>query len=446
MAHQPSAIDSELPPYAVALAQRARSGRLVIYAGAGLSFAEPAGLPSGAEVAKRLHARLKGAFPPLAGVDHDDLVAIADAVAGLPGGEEALRLTAVEVAEFTTAAPTCGHVTLALMLLEGVIDVLTTNWDNCIERGGLPAHVPSVVTAQDLLDVVGRRVLKIHGCATRPQSLLLTTAHLSSPPAWVADETRAKLGNAVVVFVGIGDIAGYVKQRLTEAIANVGTVDNIRVVSPGIVTGWDASPWSELVPALDVDHRIPATADGFIEKLGAAYVHLTLGDLAAHVADEAAVAEAFTVGAAALRKHDALTVLAWTRRSGVVSTAGTSVLNSEPMIEAIAALSKAAGPDFVITRDWIIESAAKNMNFEVLTSVGGASAARLRREARNRLEQHLARGVKAPTFLIGGGIGWTTATDALPADIMGDGDAGDVVDGPANVEPTILHAREVLAA
>lgn len=445
MTHQPSAIDSELPPYAVALAQRARFGRLVIYAGAGLSFAEPAGLPSGAEVARRIYARLIDAFPALTGIQEDDLVAIADAVAALPGGEEALRLTAVEVAEFTTATPSYGHATLALMLLDGVLDVLTTNWDNCIERSAAPEHVPSVVTTHDLLNVAGRCVLKIHGCATRPESLLITTVHLDAPPAWVVDETRAKLGNAVVAFVGIGDIAGYLKKRLAEAIADVGNVDNIRVISPGIVNGWEASQWSELVPGLDIEHRIPASADLFLERLAAAYVHLILGDLAAHVADEPAVADGFNAGAAAIRKHDALTVLAWTRRSGVVCAAGTSVINSGPMTEAIAALGKLAGPDFKITRDWTVTNAAEDKHFEVLTSVGATSASRLRREARNRLEQHLARGIPAPKFLIGGGIG-SHATEDSPVDMIGGGDVADVVDGPANAQPAILYAREVLTA
>lgn len=123
MAHQPSSIGSGFPPYAVGLAQQARLGALVIYAGAGLSLAEPAGLPTGAEVAKRIHARLQGVFPVLATVQGDDLVAIADAIAGLAGGEEALRLTAVEVADFTSATPTYGHEILANLLLEGVLDV-----------------------------------------------------------------------------------------------------------------------------------------------------------------------------------------------------------------------------------------------------------------------------------------------------------------------------------
>lgn len=108
MVHHPAAISSDLPAYAVAIAQRARTGRVTIYAGAGLSLAEPAGLPTGAAVAEKIHARLKDAFPALNGVDRRDLVAIADAVAGLNGGEDALRLVAVQAAEFTTATPTYG--------------------------------------------------------------------------------------------------------------------------------------------------------------------------------------------------------------------------------------------------------------------------------------------------------------------------------------------------
>ena len=54
------------------------------------------------------------------------------------GGIDALRNTVVQVAEFTSADSNYGHRVLALLLLEGAIDVLTTNWDTCIERGGLP--------------------------------------------------------------------------------------------------------------------------------------------------------------------------------------------------------------------------------------------------------------------------------------------------------------------
>lgn len=444
MAHQPGAIDAGLPPYAIALARRARSGRLVIYAGAGLSLAEPAGLPTGAQVAEQVHARLRDAFPDLDCVDQGDLVAIADAVVGRDGGEEALRFTAVQTAEFTTATPTYGHCILAELLLEGVLDVLTTNWDNCVERAGGLEDVLSVVTAHDLLNAVGRRVLKIHGCASQPDSLLLTSAHLRTPPSWVTDETRARLGNAVVVFVGIGDVAGYVEQRLKEAITDVGPIHNIRVVSPGIVNGWDASNWSQLVPDLAEGYRIAATADDFLEKLGGAYVQVSLAELAASMRDATAVAQAFVEAATALRKHDALTVLAWTRRAGVVAKGGVSVLNTESMAEAIAALGRLTGRDFEITRDSTLDTPKGYI--EVLAAVGVTSASRLQREARNRLEHHRAKGVPEPRFLIGGGIGWGAPELVLPRDIFSEGDASDVVDGPMNAEPTILRAREVLAS
>jgi hypothetical protein len=78
--------------------------------------------------------------------------------------------------------------------------------------------------------------------------------------------------------------------------------------------------------------------------------------------------------------------------------------------------------------------------------VGVISASRLRREAQNRLEQHVAKGAPEPTFLLGGGIGWAAPAGVLPTDILGEGDATDVVDGPMHAEPTILPAREVLAA
>lgn len=320
---------------------------------------------------------------------------------------------------------------------------MTTNWDNCIERACEREHVSSIIIAEDLLHVAGRSVLKIHGCATKPNTLLLTSAHLHVPPTWVTDETRAKLGNAVVVFIGIGDVADYVKQRLEEAVADVGNVANIRVVSPGIVDDWAASEWSTLIPTLAGDHRIPATADEFLEKLGAAYVHMTLAGLAAELQAEATIGLAFGEAADGLRKQDALTVLAWTRRAGVVAKSGASVLSTESMAEALAALGKLTGGNFTITPDLILQTTKGPV--EVLASVGIASATRLRREAQNRFEKYVAQGVPGPTFLVGGGIGWE-AVDALPADVLAEGDATDVVDGPMHAQPEVVRASEVLAA
>ena len=92
------------------------------------------------------------------------------------------------------------------------------------------------------------------------------------------EQTHARLGSAVVVFIGIGDVAPYVKQRIIEAIAEVGSVENIRVVSPDIMTTWDTSQWRSVAPDLRDDDKIQVTADQFMEELGAAYIITRLAE------------------------------------------------------------------------------------------------------------------------------------------------------------------------
>ncbi len=440
--HQPEPIDAGVPAYAVALAELGRAGRLVIYGGAGISLAEPAGLPTGAAVAKGIYDRLRDAFPAIAGVNEHDLVAVADAVAVLASGEEALRLTAARVAEFTSATPTYGHRVLALLLLEGVVEAMTTNWDDCIERGGGGERVSSIVTEHDLLHVAPRAVLKIHGCATQPASLLITSAHLASPPSWVSDQTRARLGTAVVVFVGIGDVAGYVRVRIEEALADAGPPANVRIVSPGINDGWDGSQWAELLPNLDPQQRIAMTADAFLEKVGSGFVHIVLASVAAELGAEAELAAYFHAASSGLRTHDPATVLQWARHTGVVAEPGSSVLDSPAMSSALLAVGKLFGPNFTLTREGTIET--DEGQYEVLVAVGTQSASRLRREAQNRLERHLGNGIE-PKFLVSGGVGWPAAEPVGDHDILGGGLPGDVVDGPINATAEILRAELVIA-
>ena len=77
-----------------------------------------------------------------------DLLAIADAVAALPDGEDALRQTSAKSANFKSAKPGYAHRVLAHLMLEGAIDILTTNWDNCIERGSGEERLPTVTNDQ----------------------------------------------------------------------------------------------------------------------------------------------------------------------------------------------------------------------------------------------------------------------------------------------------------
>lgn len=264
-------------------------------------------------MAAAIHMQLKTAFHVLETVEASDLVAVADAVAALPGGEDALRQTSAKSADFKSAKPGYAHKVLAHLMLEGAIDVLTTNWDNCIERGAGEERLPTVTNDHDLADVSPPWVLKVHGCASKPDSLLLSSGHLENPPTWVQEQTHARLGSAVVVFMGIGDVAGYVKRRIAEAIHEVGSVENIRVVAPDIETNWEGSQWGTVAPSLHDDHKIPATADLFMEQLAAAYTIGRLGEHSVTLSSDEELAVNFEAAKAGLFKSDSLTVLQWAR-------------------------------------------------------------------------------------------------------------------------------------
>ena len=56
-------------------------------------------------------------------------------------------------------------------------------------------------------------------------------------------------------FVGISDVAGYVRTRIQEAKEAIGTGGAIFVVSPSIQTEWNGSHWAEILPDLKAARR-----------------------------------------------------------------------------------------------------------------------------------------------------------------------------------------------
>lgn len=445
MQHCPSPLSAGVEPYAVALAARALSaGKLVLYVGAGISMAPPTSLPAGATLAATIHARLKSAFPQLENVAEDDLVAIADVVAALQDGADALRQTSAISADFKAARPGYSHRALAHLMLEGAIDVLTTNWDTCIERGAGDEILPTVTNQAELAEVTPPWVLKVHGCASKPDSLLISSDHLSDPPVWVKEQTHARLGSAVVVFVGIGDIAGYVRQRIEEALSDVGVVDNIRVVSPGIRDGWEESDWKGVVPGLSDDHKIPATADAFMEQLTAAYVRARLDEHSRRVSSEDVLAEALGAAVSGLFAADPLSVLQWARESDITPRAAVPVLRSPEMGKALIALGKLAGESARLTRNHIFETDQGPV--EVLIATQTVPARRLVEMAVDRLQTHANWGERAPLFLVAGGVGPMPQPDSLPPSILGETDDLNIVDGTLALVPDIRHADEVIAS
>ncbi|MFE4541580.1 SIR2 family protein [Arthrobacter sp. NPDC056727] len=445
MSHAPPSVTANVPPYAVALATQAMSGgKVVIYAGAGISLSQPTNLPTGASLSKVIHTRLKAAFPSLEGIDPWDLVAVADAVAALPNGESALRQTSASAANFKSAKPGYAHRVLAHLMLEGAIDVLTTNWDNCIERGAGEERLPTVTSNHDLAEITPPSVLKIHGCASQPNSLLVTSGHLQDPPPWVREQTHARLGSAVVVFIGIGDVAGYVKQRIQEAINEVGSVENIRVVTPDIESGWESSQWRTVAPNLRNDHKIPATADQFMDQIASAYIIGRFGEHSAGIASDAELTANLEKATEGLFKSDSLTVLQWAREVDINPRAGEAVLKSPELGKVLIALGRLGGDSVRLAQNLVFDT--DQGPIEVLVATQTVPQRHLVEAAEYRLQAHAYRDEPHPRFVVAGGVGRITKSSSLPNNIMGDADERDIVDGPLALVPDITHADEVLAS
>jgi hypothetical protein len=429
----------------VALAALGRDRRLVIYAGAGLSRAEPTGLPSGPEVASRTYERLARLLPAIPTCDEDDLTSVADAIASLAGGLPALRETVVNVVEFTTAVPNYGHQALALLLLEGLVKVLTTNWDDCIERGGQPERIRVTITAIERAQMGDGALLKIHGCATRPDTLLITTAEVDEPEEWVTHEMGARLADSHVVFVGSGDVAAYVRDRLSETVAAVGDPDHVRVVAPSIATDWDTSEWARFIPDLPVEHRIEMAADEFLDMLAAAYVRGFLSDIAMAVNEDDKLRVALNSVVQPLEELCSVAALEWFRSTAVPRAHGVPVLAEQTMSTALLALGVLAAESLAIEKGGTAITSTQRL--QILVAVGLTPASRIRREAEYRLTAFLSQGGKnteQPEFLVACPFPITSSLAGLPVDLMGNTATDDVLGGPLAATPVFIDAAEVL--
>src|SRR6185369_8326631 len=107
--------------------------------------------------------------------------------------------------------------------------------------------------------------LKIHGCCTQPQTLLVTSGQLSDAPLWTRIYFQAELARSTMVFVGIGDVADYARLRIVE-LAGLVEHARLRVVSPDINRTWDGSTWQAVLPDLPSERRIEMSASEFLDQ------------------------------------------------------------------------------------------------------------------------------------------------------------------------------------
>jgi hypothetical protein len=101
-----------------------------------------------------------------------------------PDRLEELRARAAQAFDFKGMEPNFGHEVSALLLREGLIQLISVNWDCAVERAGQRADVriQGVATAAECIQLVQQLPLyKVHGCATRPPTLALTKAEVDKP-------------------------------------------------------------------------------------------------------------------------------------------------------------------------------------------------------------------------------------------------------------------------
>lgn len=175
------------------LAQRARSGELALFLGAGVSI--PAGLPSWEELVGRGLERLDGELSgeQLAGLsllDRAELIA--------RQRPDALREVVTEACDVSRHA-------LAHALLSGLgcREVVTTNFDRCFELADADQHVR--VLPWQAPNPGAPWLLKMHGDVRRPESIVLTRGDFATYDARyrpAASVLQALILTRHVLFVG----------------------------------------------------------------------------------------------------------------------------------------------------------------------------------------------------------------------------------------------------
>ena len=127
-----------------------------------------------------------------------------------------LRTRAAEAWAFRDMEPNYGHEMLALLLREGLSQAVSANWDCGVENGGRRVEVAIEGVSRDLdllhLPSGALPLYKVHGCARRPETLVLTADEVDQPRLWARAKVQNALTAGTVVFLGLGTVGAYVSE------------------------------------------------------------------------------------------------------------------------------------------------------------------------------------------------------------------------------------------
>ncbi len=439
-------LDSEVDAPVVSLIDIAINETLAVCAGAGIS--RGAGLPDGRELARRLHARFAGQVSGYTCDEPENLLAVAEAAARVRGGLEAVQRVVLQLAPFGAVKAQEAHLLLALLVAEGVVRLLLTNWDDCVERSWRQdEHLPAARNAEEASALRGQVILKIHGCCTEVRTVLITPNQLENPGLWVETRFEAELATSTMVFVGVGDVADYAQKRITQ-LAAIADHGRIRVVSPNIDERWEGSAWATLLPDLPAERRLPQSAEDFFDQLAREWVMGLLRSVRKTESD--ALATSLEAVGVAFAKFTAVEAMTWLRRAAVGWEVGESVARSaaaETALEAIAILvSQGSGGSPRFTRASSVFVGDRHIGVvlckprQFSSAVETAALERARAVAARRGPQSHV------TILCSAASVRGTIRNVVAAQDVVDPDApiDDQIDGPRQVTVNLMLADELL--
>jgi hypothetical protein len=439
--HTPKPLREATIAEAGALVRDGCRDRLVLYLGAGVSVPWPACGPGGNQIADRL----RPIAAELLGVAESEVTELTLETLGARVARDAperlaeLKDRAAGVWPLREMEPTYGHEIVALLIREGLVRVVSANWDCGVENGGRQVEVSIEGVSRDI-DVLNLAdgalpLYKIHGCARRPETLVLTREEVDEPRRWARAKVESALTGGTVVFVGLGTVGGYVGEPVQELTDLWTAGATVRLVDPyGL-----SEEWREVLGDHAEDVTVRLGADEFLDDLARAAVSEAIsqaGEQARnlHEHEQKPWSEATVTGhgtlRAALAHSPADAILRWWRggvtpaRDGqrfIMDRAGQVILMCVAQLAAFdGGVISAAGSEGALTirtdRRYF-ESACRPL--EHLTNVERSVRARIERRRRN--------GCYAPgtpiTVAIEGATGEFPHPSA-PADIA----AGDIQD------------------
>ena len=424
------------------LARKLLEGRTTFLVGAGISMDAPCGLPSSQQLGQWLVTRLSavmadGAF---AGVDATDLLAVADAAAAIEQhGLQLMQSTLVQH-EFDRAPPTFGHRVLALLFAERLATVsLSTNFDTCLERSTLSEGVIHACRcAEDMQRGGGKGLwLKIHGCVTREDTMLLTSAQLEKGSEWALAHLTVAVANNAIVLVGVGSLAPYMRTTISKVWAYAKSAESVWIADATIDDRWD-----ELLGVPNDAHKIQARADEFFDELLRGCFRDCWGklqDTAQRLDEEPGAPQVISAAVAALweivGQQDAETVILYLRQcASPDKTPGTTGLGAEGLraLQALAMIQAAMGSKMTVVRggEWVT-IILDDVGIHVAIARNAEPSYLFAQTVRYRLAaaKTLAPPIRRLVILSRGSVG-ELPNPAAPPNILATLQENDILDGP----------------